>query len=303
MRVGIFLPNAGASANPEAVARGAQHAEQLGYDSLWVLDRLLYPLKPRNPYPATPDGTLPEYYKAVLDPLASLTFAAAHTSRVMLGTCILDIPFYNPVVLARLLTTVDVLSGGRLKVGFGQGWSEDEFEAVGLPAKGRGARADEFLDVLKAVWTTDPVEFHGTYFTIPRSIIGPKPAQKPHPPIFLAAYTPTTLKRVAAKADGWMPARIPFDDLERMLGTLRAMVAAAGRDPKQTKLEIVAIPEISPAPLSGTRGPFCGSLEQVREDVARTRELGADELIFQVELGDPAAEIRAGMARLRSLVA
>jgi alkanesulfonate monooxygenase SsuD/methylene tetrahydromethanopterin reductase-like flavin-dependent oxidoreductase (luciferase family) len=126
----------------------------LGYDTVWVADRLLYPVNPRNPYPATPDGSLPEYCKNVLAPLESMAFAAAVTSRISLGSSIIDLPFYNPVVLARALTTSDVLSGGRLRVGFGLGWSEDEFEAVGVAAKGRGVRATEFLQVLNAVWTT-----------------------------------------------------------------------------------------------------------------------------------------------------
>jgi alkanesulfonate monooxygenase SsuD/methylene tetrahydromethanopterin reductase-like flavin-dependent oxidoreductase (luciferase family) len=164
MRVGMFLPNAGLSANPQAVAAVALQAEQLGYDSIWVLDRLLYPVKLRNTYPASGDGKLPASYKNVLDPLVSLTFAAAQTKTIALGTCILDIPFYNPLVLARAITTLDVLSGGRVRLGFGQGWSEDEFEAVCGPRKGRGARADEFLDALKAIWTTDPVGFHGRFF-------------------------------------------------------------------------------------------------------------------------------------------
>jgi alkanesulfonate monooxygenase SsuD/methylene tetrahydromethanopterin reductase-like flavin-dependent oxidoreductase (luciferase family) len=163
MRIGISLPNLGASANPDAVVRGAQHGEALGYDTLWTADRLLYPVAPKNLYPGTADGSLPAYYKTVLDPLESLGFAAAVTTRIGLGTSVIDIPFYNPVVLARRLTTIDVLSRGRLRIGFGLGWSADEFEAVGAVAKTRGARADEFLDVLDAVWTTDPVEFHGQF--------------------------------------------------------------------------------------------------------------------------------------------
>ena len=303
MRVGIFLPNAGQSANPEAVAAGALQAEQLGYDSVWVLDRLLYPIRPRNPYPASDDGKLPESYKNVLDPLLSLTFAAAQTKGIALGTCILDIPFYNPLVLARAITTLDVLSGGRVRLGFGQGWSEDEFEAVEAPSKGRGARADEFLDVLKAIWTTDPVEFHGRFFSIPASIIGPKPVQRPHPPIFLAAFTTAALKRVATRSDGWMPARIPFDDLERMLGNVRSMAQEAGRDPHALALEVVAIPQITASPLASGRAPFSGSLEQIKEDAARAKAIGATELIWQIELEKPTRSLLALMETLRPLTA
>lgn len=301
MQIGVFVPNVGPSANPRSLVREAQHAEALGFDSIWVADRLLFPVAPRSPYPVTADGALPPYYQRILDPLSALTFLAAHTSRVALGTCILDIPFYNPVVVGRTLASIDVLSGGRLKLGCGQGWSEDEFTAVGLPEKGRGARTSEFLDALKAVWTEDPVEFHGTYFDVPRSIIGLKPVQKPHPPIYLAAFSPAALRRAATKADGWMPARVPHQDLERRLAECRAMAAQAGRDPARFALQVVAIPEISRAPVGGARAPFVGSLEQLREDVARTRALGAAELIFQIDLGDEPDQVLAAMDRVRAL--
>ena len=136
------------------------------------------------------------------DPIETLTFIAAKTEKIGLGTSVIDIPYYNPVMLARRLTTLDVLSGGRLRLGMGLGWSEDEHEAAGASMKGRGKLADEFIRVLKAIWTTDPVEFHGERYNIAKSHILPKPLQKPHPPIYLAAYAPSAMKRVAAMADG-----------------------------------------------------------------------------------------------------
>ena len=142
MRLGFNIPQLGKAASAEAMVRVAQRAEELGYDSVWVTDRLLYPIQPQTPYMASPDGSLPEAYKIAFDPLESLTYVAGHTSRIALGTSILDMPYYNPVMLARSLTTLDVLSGGRLRVGFGQGWSQDEFDAAGASMKGRGRRAD-----------------------------------------------------------------------------------------------------------------------------------------------------------------
>ena len=174
MKIGIAVPNIGPVATPEAVKTVAQQAEALGYHSLWTVERLLWPVNPKMPYPATRDGSLPEEYKYCLDPLDTLTFAAAHTNTIKLGTSVLDIPYYNPVLLARRLTTIDVLSKGRLRVGFGVGWSPDEMEAAGADMKVRGARADEFLHVLKTIWTTDPAEHHGKFFTLPKSHIGPK---------------------------------------------------------------------------------------------------------------------------------
>lgn len=303
MKIGVFVPNVGPSAEPAALVRLARHAEQAGFDGVWVADRLLYPVAPRNRYPATADGVLPSYYRRILDPLATLTFLAAHTERVTLGTAILDVPFYNPVVVGRTLASVDVLSGGRLALGCGQGWSEDEFEAVGLPAKRRGARTDEFLQVLKKVWTDDPVEHRGELFAVPRSVIGLKPVQKPHPPIYLAAFSDAALKRAATVADGWMPARVPHDVLERRLAQCRAWAKDAGRDPARFALQVVAIPEITASPLGPDRAPFSGTPEQLRDDVVRTRALGAEGLIFQIELGGAPDEIAAAMDRVRALAA
>ena len=303
MQIGVFVPNVGPAAEPATLVRVARHAEQSGFDGIWVADRLLYPVAPRNRYPATADGVLPAYYRRILDPLSTLSFLAAHTGRVTLGTAILDIPFYNPLVVGRTLASLDVLSGGRLALGCGQGWSEDEFEAVGLPAKRRGARTDEFLAVLKKVWTEDPVEHHGEFFSVPRSLIGLKPVQKPHPPVYLAAFSPAALRRAATVADGWMPARVPHDELERRLAECRTWAADAGRDPARFALQVVAIPEITASPLGADRAPFAGSLEQLRDDVARTRALGAAGLIFQIELGGTADEIVAAMDAVRALSA
>src|SRR5437879_8164038 len=161
MKIGFALPNIGPLGSAQAVSKVAGRAEALGYDSLWTIERLLCPVKPQTPYPATPDGLLPELYKYSLDPLDTLTFAAAHTRTVALGTSVLDIPYYNPVTLARRLTTLDLLSSGRLRVGLGLGWSTDEMDATGVDMKQRGAIADEFLQVLQSLCTTHPVEFLG----------------------------------------------------------------------------------------------------------------------------------------------
>src|SRR5918993_194625 len=148
MRFGIALPQIGSAVGPESLVLVAKRAEDLGLDIVWVLDRTLWPINPRAPYPVG-DGSLPVKYKIALDPLETLTFAAAHTSRVALGTGVLNLPWYNPVLLARQLTTLDILSAGRLRIGFGIGWSPDEYEAAGVPWQERGKRADESIQVLK----------------------------------------------------------------------------------------------------------------------------------------------------------
>jgi probable F420-dependent oxidoreductase len=277
MRIGFFLPQMGPAADVAAIVKVAKDAEDLNYDSLWATERLLYPVNPQTLYRG---GPFPEAYKRVFDPLEALVFASAHTSRIALGTSVLDIPFYNPVLLARRLTSFDVLSGGRSRVGFGLGWSKDEYDATGAVMKVRGRRAEEFLKVLKAIWTTDPVEFHGRYFQLPKSIIQPKPVQKPHPPIYLAGSAQDALKRVARLADGWMPVGLPVDQLRSTVDEVRRLAQAAGRDPKSISVVARYNIMVYDQPQGKERRPFSGTLDQIREDIEAIKAYGPDELII-----------------------
>jgi probable F420-dependent oxidoreductase len=280
MRFGCVLPTLGPLGGPDALIRAAQRAEALDYHSVWVADRLLYPLAPRTPYPATPDGSLPEYFKRCLDPVEALTFVAAHTRRITLGTSVLNMPFYNPVILARRLATLDLLSGGRLRVGLGQAWSADEFEAVGADPKARASRADEFIQVLKAMWGPDPVEFQGRHFRVARSIVGLKPVQRPHPPIYLAGYVAPALRRAAAVADGWIPSTLPLAAMTQMLPQLQTFAREAGRDPARLEVIYMAGAQLTDAPLDDAkRSPLCGTAAQVRADVGRLAAAGVTEVI------------------------
>ena len=282
MRFGFALPQVGSAVGPEALVTVAKRAEDLGFDSLWVLDRILWPVNPRAPYPIG-DGSLPVKYKSVLDPLETLTFAAAHTRRIALGTSVLNLPWYTPVLLARRLTTLDILSAGRLKVGFGIGWSPDEYEAAGVTWQERGKRADELIQALKKIWTTDPVEFQGKYYRIPKSVIGPKPVQKPHPPVYMAAYTPSAMKRVAAEANGWFPVGIPLSGVGPMFEGIKGMAKEAGRDPAALELIVRANVEIHNSPIQKERVDFTGTLEQIAEDVKATQKLGAAEIVLDAQ--------------------
>src|SRR5215510_8797678 len=283
MRFGFALPQVGSAAGPEALVMVAKRAEDLGFDSLWVLDRILWPIKPRASYPIG-DGSLPVKYKSVLDPLETLTFAAAHTRRIALATGVLNLPWYNPVLLARRLTTLDVLSAGRLRVGFGIGWSPDEYEAAGAIWQERGKCADEAIQALKKIWTTDPVDFQGKYYRIPKSVIGPKPVQKPHPPIYMAAFTPSALKRVATEANGWFPVGIPLSSVGTMFDGIKSMAKNAGRDPSAFELIVGAGIEIHNTPIQKDRVDFTGSLEQIAEDVTTARKHGAKEIVISAQL-------------------
>ena len=214
-------------------------------------------------------------------------------------------PLHNPVMLARQLATLDVLSGGRLRVGLGQGWSVDEMEAAGGTPKGRAARADEFVEVLKTIWTTDPVEFSGQFFSLPRSILQPKPVQSPHPPIYMAAYVPSALERVGRTADGWMPSGVPLAATGPMMGQVREAARAAGRDPSALELVILAFPAILEQSPGEGRPDFVGTFEEVRRDVATARDLGATEIIFEpgYASGDlQLDEYMGALEQLRTLV-
>jgi alkanesulfonate monooxygenase SsuD/methylene tetrahydromethanopterin reductase-like flavin-dependent oxidoreductase (luciferase family) len=151
LKTGLTLPQAGKQATKENIVDTAKKAEREGFDSLWVFERLLYPMKPKNPYLGTPDGSLPIQYQRVLEPLETLSFVSANTERITLGTSVIDILFQTPVILAKRLATLDVLSGGRVIAGLGIGWSKDEFQASNIPFNNRGRKADEFIQAIKKI--------------------------------------------------------------------------------------------------------------------------------------------------------
>jgi probable F420-dependent oxidoreductase len=298
MRLGFILPHIGPWAGPEALTRVATRAEEVGFDSLWVTDRSLLPLEPMTPYPL---GELPDVYKSVLDPLEVLTFVAAQTSRVGLGTTILNLPWYSPVLLSRRLATLDVLSKGRLRLGLGQGWSLDEYVVAGTAWENRGKRFEEALQALKAIWTTDPVEFNGDFYSIPRSFIGPKPVQKPHPPIYVGAYAPAALTRTARYADGWLTVGMPLSMVAEMFSSIQTQAAEAGRDRGELELIVRANVELSDQPLADDRAVFAGTAEQVAADIAAAKAIGASELIMDATFDPDVHSVEDYLERMELL--
>jgi probable F420-dependent oxidoreductase len=283
MKVGLVLPNIGRSAsrnNVLAVARGAEDAD---IDSLWAIDRLLWPVRPQVPYPASPDGSLPEEYLHVLDPIGTLLFVAGNTKKISLGTSIAVIPNYSPALFARLITTLDLLSEGRSIVGLGLGWLKDEFDASGIPFKDRGARADEFIQVLKKIWTQEVTEFNGKYYNIPASKIGLKPVQKPHPPVLLGGFTPKAFARIVKHADGWIPIAGfgPLSQTGQAIEALREEARKADRDPSEIRIFMLTYPNIldSPPP-EGSRMPMTGTIDQIGSDIVQIKSMHVDTIML-----------------------
>jgi probable F420-dependent oxidoreductase len=227
--LGFGLPVSGPWATPDAIRRVAQRAEALGYASLWTFQRVLNPA-------ADPLGSA---HESVLDPLLPLAYAAGHTDRIGLGTATICAPFTAPALLAKALTSLDVLSGGRLTVGLGMGWLAQEYAAAGVPYERRGARMDEYLRCLEALWTQDPVEFDGEFYTVPRSHVGPRPVQHPHPPVLLGGTATPALRRAGRLAQGWIAgSRHDLTGIGASIATVRAGAREAGRDPDAVRIVV-----------------------------------------------------------------
>ena len=285
MKIGMFLPHVGEQATKENIVYSAMEAEKGGIDSVWVLDRLLWPLNPQTPYVASADGSLPVEYQNVLDPLTTLTFVAGITERISLGTSIIDMFFQNPVILGKRFATLDALSGGRVIAGLGLGWSKDEYEVSGIPYKERGSRADEYLQVLKKIWTDDVVEYEGRFYNIPASKIGPKPVQKPHPPILLGGFSPRTFSRIVNYANGWIGVAGfgPLGQLEQAINGLKESARKADKDPSKVSIYLVSYPNVSESASSSSnqvRTPMTGTIEQIGSDIEQIKAMGTAHIIF-----------------------
>ncbi|OZM80777.1 TIGR03619 family F420-dependent LLM class oxidoreductase [Pseudonocardia sp. MH-G8] len=280
MTFGFFVPNLGPAATPEGISTIARRSEERGFASLWVTDRLLVPTRPTRPHPGSADGLPPEAHRYALDPVAVLTFAAALTSHIRLGTSVLIASYLNPVVLARQLTTLDILSGGRVVAGLGVGANPEEFTATGGDLSTRGRRMDEFLDLLVAVWTENPVTYEGKFFTVPESSILPKPVQRPHPPIALATNSAAAVRRAARVGAAIHPVNAAGSDLADLVVLYRSALADAGRDARAGQVILRAEIALSDRPLGSDRAPYHGTVEQVADDVEDARRSGATEVLF-----------------------
>ena len=283
MELGLGLPQIGDLATPDNIVHVARTAESTGFDSLWVMDRLLRPTQPRDPYPGTTDLSWPQSFASCLDPLETLTFAAAHTRRVTLGTSTLNVPWYRPLTMARRLATLDVLSNGRLRVGVGLGWSQDEFEALGLPRRGLGRRLDEQLDALEAIWADGQAASTATATGSPparsdrsRSAARARrctSAGSPRRvcsawPVEATAGSPcsshvTWSRRTSHASNSWPPKRIAI--------------------PTRCRLVVRANPTVSDIRVTGGSSPFHGTIEQIADEIKRFADIGTHEMHIDLQ--------------------
>lgn len=289
MQMGFGIPVSGSWATPDNIVEICRRAEQLGYTSVWSFQRTLFPA----------DNPIPVSYRSVHDPLAISAYVAAVTERIRIGIAIVNLPFYAPIVLAKALTSIDVLSGGRLDAGLGLGWNPDEFAAAGAPMEQRGRRGDEFIDCLRAIWTDDPVEFHGEFYDVPRSYVDPKPAQRPHPPILLGGSAEPALQRAGRLASGWISAsRFEAAKVPGAIATIRAAAREAGRDVSSLRIVIRGSVKVRD---HDEETPLTGTVDKIRRDMADYAAHGVTELFvdlnFDGEIGSPDADPRESMRR------
>lgn len=292
MRYGFYSPTRGETATPEALATLAMRAEALGFHSVVIADHIVFPTEIHSKYPYTVSGAFPGHGDT-LEELTLMTFLAAKTERLRLVTSVMILPHRNPVVTAKMLATIDVLSKGRVTVGVGVGWLREEFEALQAPAfDRRGAVSNEYLQIFKTLWTQDPATFAGEFYQFKSLHCLPHPVQKPHPPIWIGGHSRPALRRVAKYGDGWHPvganpavALLPHE-LQAALDELKRLLEAEGRDPASVTISFKApLYDVTQAgeidkQAGMERRPFSGSTAQVAEDIAAYARLGVSELIF-----------------------
>ena len=300
---GCSMPSRGPMSSPDSLRSLAQRAEALAYDSIWVSDHIVLPRQVASFYPYAENGVAtftPDqpYY----EPIATLNFLAGCTQRVRLGTHVLIIPYRNPVTTAKQLSTLDVLSGGRVILGAGVGWMEEEFQALGLDTYAmRGAVTDEYLQLYKELWTKEFPEFQGEHFQISGAGFEPKPVQKPHIPIWIGGHTGPAIRRAAQLADGWMPiglrppAILEPEEMAAKIARLRTLTARAGRPEDAVDVTFSTSVAFDDSPTQ-TRRMMTGRPEQIASDLRQYQDLGVKNFIIGFA-GDEAAVLQDNMEK------
>ncbi len=263
MKIGLQGVFAGPAAGAEHMTKTAKMVEDVGFHSFWMPEHVLLFEDYDSPYPYSDNGKVPLDPRNVpLEPFTALAFLAAQTSRIRLGTGITILPQRNPVYFAKQAADVDAMSGGRLDIGIGVGWLAEEFAALGVPFERRGARAADYLQVCKTLWCDDVSSYDGEFYTLPTCVQGPKPVQKPHPPLWFGGESTPALRRVARFGQGWYGVKLLPEDVPAHLKKLSELLDTEGR--KLDEIEIAVSPY-------GTR---C-DLDMLK----RYRDVGVDQVI------------------------
>jgi probable F420-dependent oxidoreductase len=306
MRYGFYLPTRGQTASPEALDTLVTRAEEWGFSSVMIADHIVFPVTIKSKYPYTVSGAFPGQGDA-LEQLSLMAFVAGKSQTLRLISSVMILPHRNPVVTAKMLATIDVLSGGRVTVGVGVGWLREEFEALGAPDfDRRGAVSDEYLRIFKALWTQDPASYRGEFYRFDSVRCLPHPAQKPHPPIWVGGHSKAALRRVARLGDGWHPVganpAVPLrpPELRASLDDLRRLTEAEGRDFSALAISYKA-PIGQGVDGGAERRPFSGSQQAIADDIGTFAGLGVSELIFDFR-SESLAESLDRMARFAPLI-
>jgi probable F420-dependent oxidoreductase len=291
--IGFGAAVAGAWATPRNLAELGRRAERLGYRSLWTFSRLLAPA----------GADLAPVYQSVLDPMVSLGFLASATSSIRLGVATVSHPFASPLLLAKQAATVDLLSGGRLDLGIGSGWLAEEFTGSGASMARRGARADEYVAALRALWSGAD-GYQGEFFSVPPGRQDPSPVQRPGPPVLIGGMSRAAMERAGRIGDGWVTASsADLSTIAESAKVVQSAARAAGRGPARIVCRGVVRPgKPSLSSRTGRRRLLSGSFEQIREDVRWLGSCGVTEVFYDLNfdpaVGDPAAD--EGKAVLRA---
>jgi probable F420-dependent oxidoreductase len=261
MKVGVQTGFSGVT-SPELIADFGRISEERGFHSIWVPEHVVFFRDYASRYPYSDDGKLPGDPDGVMEPLTALTFLAAHTQRIRLGTGVCLVPQRNPIYTAKVVADVDYLSGGRLDFGIGIGWLREEFGALGIPWERRAERTRECIAVMKTLWCDEISHFEGEFYDLPECLQNPKPIQNPHPPLYFGGESEPALRRVAELGQGWFGYNLTSEQLDTNLIRLDNLLAEAGRSRSDIKIQV-----------SPRRG-------YDRDTLAQFRDSGVDQVVL-----------------------
>ena len=276
--IGLAMPQLGPHVDGATVQRFCRRAEELGYASLWAQEHLFYPTGNTSGYAGRQDTSVHPAYKSILGPTELLAFAAATTERLMIGSSVLVAGYHRPVELAQRVSTLDVLSGGRMVLGLSAGWSHEEHAQMDVDPTTRGSRMNELIEALRACWGPDPIEHHGEHFDIPEAAMGPKPLQ-PHLPLLSGLRSRAGLRRTARYFDIWNPTRGTADELRAHLADM-AEQRPEGMAPLRLFLRCYTQRPTAPVGAGGS------GLDGALADLATAVEAGAEQLIVDTSFAD-----------------